>query len=423
MGATIRGREEPLREKRRIPLFQRRGRKPVKPATLVAVASLAVSAAIAATLLLTRQPLDPSEPEPVAPAVRVLRVEPGSERMVVHSQGTVSPRTEADLVPEVSGNVVWISPNLVVGGYFEEGEPLLRIDERDYRNALERSRAAVERALAEDEFARFELERLQGMEARNFVSRSDMETGTRAVRVAAAALADARASARQAELDLSRTELLAPFTGLVRSEQVDPGQFVSRGAAIARLYAVDYVEVRLPIADRQLAYLDIGPMQRGELDESAAPEATLSADFAGQRYEWSGRIVRIEAEIDARSRMVNAVARVRVSGDAASDSRYAPPPVGLFVQAAIQGRPATNIVVVPRTAIRNGNQVLIVDSGGRLRFRTVSIARIYGNQAYLDGGLERGERVCVSTLQAVVDGMRVEVVARENGAAPGSAGS
>ena len=395
----------------------------MKPSTLVAVTALAASAAIAATLLVTRQQLDPSVPEPVAPAVRVMRVDPGSVRLVVHAQGTVAPRTEADLVPEVSGNVLWISPNLVAGGYFEQGEPLLRIDDRDYRYALERARATVDRAMAEDEFARFELQRLREMEARDLISPSDVETGIRAARVTEAALVDARAALNQAELDLSRTELPAPFAGLVRSKQVDPGQFVSRGAAVARLYAVDYVEVRLPIADQQLAYLDIPPMQRGELDESIAPEVLLSADFAGQHYKWQGTIVRTEAEIDARSRMVNAVARVRTADDALGNPESVAPPVGLFVQAEIQGRSADNVVVVPRSVIRNGNQVLVVDEDERLRFRTVSIARIYGDDAYVDGGLEKGERLCITVLQAVIDGMRVEVVVDEAAPVPGVAGS
>lgn len=395
----------------------------MKTGTLVSVTALAVGTAITATLLLTRPQLDPSEPERVAPAVRVIHVNPGSERMVVHAQGTVAPRTEADLVPEVSGNVLWISPNLVAGGYFEEGEPLLRIDDRDYRYALERASAAVDRAMAENEFATFELQRLREMEARNLISPSDVETGMRAARVTDAALVDARAALNQAELDLSRTEVLAPFTGLVRSKQVDPGQFVSRGGAIARLYAVDYVEVRLPIADQQLAYLDIPPMQRGELDESSAPDVLLSADFAGQHYKWRGTIVGTEAEIDTRSRMVNAVARVQTTEDALDNPEYVPPPVGLFVEAEIQGRSADNVVVVPRSVIRNGNQVLIVDEDDRLRFRTVNIARIYGDDAYIDGGLEKGERVCLSVLQAVIDGMRVEVVEEETTPMQGVPGS
>ena len=375
------------------------------------MAALALSVVITATLVATRPQLDPVESEPVAPAVRVIHARPGAERMVVHSQGTVSPGAEAELVPEVSGKVLWASPNLVAGGLFEEGERLLRIDDRDYRHAVEQARAAVDRAAAEQEFTAYELERLRGLEARDVISLSDIRTGVRDAGVAAAALADARAALKKAELDLSRTEALAPFAGLVRSEQVDPGQFVSRGNAIARLYAVDYVEVRLPIADRQLAYLDIASIQRGALHESMAPEVRLSAEFAGKRHTWRGRIVRAEAEIDARSRMVNVVARVNNSARAASaDPGYIAPPVGLFVQAEIQGRATDNVVVVPRSAIRDGNQVLVVDNDDRLRLRTVSIARIYGADAYIDGGVDEGERVCITALQAVTDGARVNVV-------------
>ena len=122
--------------------------------------------------------------------------------------------------------------------------------------------------------------------------------------------------------------------------------------------------------------------------------------------------------------MVNAVARVRTTDDALNGNpQYVPPPVGLFVEAEIQGRSTENVVVLPRSVIRNGNQVLVVDEDDRLRFRTVSIARIYGDDAYIDGGLEKGERVCLSVLQAVIDGMRVEVVADEAIPRPGAAGS
>jgi RND family efflux transporter MFP subunit len=379
--------------------------KVVLPVAVITVALLG-----AVTLFATSERLAPIQPEPVPPSVRVLAADPAQVQMVVHAQGTVLPRTETQLVPEVSGNVVWISNSLVPGGYFEAGEPLLRIDDRDYRNAVERARAALSRTEAEQEFAAFELTRLEELESTQLVSRSAVESAMRAARVTEAARRDAVVALEQAERDLTRSEITAPFKGLVRSEQIDVGQFVNRGSAIATIYAVDYVEVRLPIADQQLAYLDLPLTQRGEIEARDAPSVTLSAEYAGSRREWHGSLVRTEAEIDARSRMVQAVARVDAAGALAGDDTALAPPVGLFVQAEIQGRSVDDVVVLPRSAIRNGNQVLLVDADNRLRFRSVELLRVYGDDAYVGGGLARGERVLVSPLQTVVDGMRVESV-------------
>jgi len=386
---------------------------------LLPLAVLGAALAGAGVLVATKQRLRPTQPEPVPPTVRVVDIQPKRVRMVVHAQGTVTPRTETELVPEVSGNVVWISPDLVAGGYFEAGEPLFRIDERDYRNTVERAVASVNRAEAEQEYAAFELQRLEEMEARQLISRSDVEAGMRAARVAEASLMDSAVALEQAQRDLARTEIVAPFTGLVRSKQTDVGQFVTRGASVASLYAVDYVEVRLPIADQQLAYLDLPLTQRGELDADIAPSVTLSAEFAGKTYKWKGSIVRTEAEIDSRSRMVQAVARIRSENLDSDDPDSLPPPVGLFVQAEIEGQSADNIVVLPRNAIRNGSQVLVVDENNQLRFRDVTLLRVYGDDAFVSGGLSRGERVCVSALQAVVDGMRVAPLS-ETDKAPGT---
>ncbi len=369
----------------------------------------------AAAIVATTERLQPTQPEPVAPMVRVLKAQPKAVRMIVHAQGTVTPRTETALVPEVSGNVVWISPNLVSGGYFEAGEPLLRIDDRDYLATVARARASVSRTEAEQEFTDFELQRLEELETRDLISRSDVEAGMRAARVAEAGLQDARVALEQAERDLERTEIVAPFQGFVRNEQTDVGQFVSRGATIANLYAVDYVEVRLPIADQQLAYLDLPLIQRGELDETTAPAVTLSANFAGQDYRWTGKLVRTEAEIDSRSRMVQAVARISAEDVSDADPASLPPPIGLFVNAEIEGRSADNVVVVPRAAIRNASEVLIVDEENRLRFREVELLRVYGDEAFINSGLSQGELICISPLQAVVDGMRVEPLLEHDG--------
>lgn len=358
----------------------------------------------AAALIATQADVRPAFQEPVPTVVRVLEVTPKQVKLSVHSQGTAVPKTQSELVPEVSGRVTWISPSLVAGGFFETGEVLLKIDERNYRTAVERSRANVSRAEAEYEHARFEHGRLVQLEKRQLTSRSAMEGALRTMRVAEASMSDASAALEQAEFDLERTQIQAPFTGLVSTERVDLGQFVSRGNAVATLYASGTVEVRLPIADHQLAYLNLALGHRGLIDISVAPPVTLTADYAGKIYTWEGHVVRTEGQIDAKSRMVNVVASVD------NETAETPLTVGLFVEAEIEGRLAEDVVVLPRNALRNGNQVLVVDDDNRLRYRDVKPLRMYRDQVLIREGLEAGERVCISPLQTVIEGMPVEPI-------------
>ena len=382
----------------------------MKAKAILPVLMLVGAVAVAIMLIRTSRPLRPNQPQAAPLAVRVIEANPGPVQLVVNAQGTVAPRTESELVPEVSGNVTWISPNLVSGGYFEPGEVLLRIDERDYGAAVARAEATLARAEADHELAQFDLQRSEDLHARQLISRADLENNVRAARVAEAALRDARLVLETARRDLTRTELKAPFAGLVRSEQVDVGQFISRGASIATVYGTDFVEIRLPIADQQLAYLNIPLSQRGELPDELAPDVTLTAEFAGRKQVWQGKLVRTEAQIDPGSRMVYAIARVQAAD---SDAEVAPP-VGLFVQAEIAGIAEDDVVVLPRSALRNENQVMVVDSENRLHFREVEVLRVYRDDAYITGGLSPGELVSVSSLQTVVEGMRVQPLLPES---------
>jgi RND family efflux transporter MFP subunit len=365
--------------------------------------ALAGAGAIAAALILS-EPAPQGEAYTPPPAtVRTVIARKQAEHLVVRSQGTVQPRSESQLIPEVSGRVVWMSPNLVSGGRFAEGEPLLRIDEADYRNAVEKGGAAKTRANVELEHAADELERLEKLLRQNLASQSQIDEAQRRFLVAEANLIEARINLQQSHRDLTRTEITAPYHGLVRSEQVDLGQFISRGSAIATIYATDYVEVRLPIASNQLSYLDISTA--GTLPEQASP-VTLSGQLGGIQFIWEGELVRTEAEIDATSRMLYGVARVPYS----ENPEVPPLAVGLFVQAEIQGRMAEDIIRLPRTAMRDQDQVLVVDTEDRLRFRQVSVFRIEHDEVLIRGGLNDGERVCISPLQTVVEGMRVQAV-------------
>ena len=374
---------------------------------IIPVFILGIFLFLAATLMATAPVLEPSSIEKIATTVRVVKIQPKSVQLKVNSQGSVMPSTESQLIPEVSGKVSWMSPNLVAGGYFNDQEILIRVDDTDYKTKLDRAQANLTRAEAEQQHNEFEYRRMQSLVKRNLVSRSQLENALRAFRVAEASLQDATANFNQAEQDLSRTQIKAPFAGLVRAENVDIGQFVSRGNPIATIYAGNQAEVRLPIADRQLAFLNIPVSIRGEIPKEFQPEVTLTAQYAGQTLAWKGTIVRSEAEIDVSSRMVQLLARVE------SSSNPVPLSIGLFVSAEIEGLAANNIVVLPREALRNDNQVLIVDKENRLRFRKIDTLRLYQDDLLIKAGLEAGERVCVSPIQTVIEGMKVNPISIE----------
>lgn len=360
-----------------------------------------------ATLIAVNEPkVDPVPYESMAPTVRVTRIQAGDEYLGITSQGTVQPRSQSELIPEVSGRVVWMSPSLVGGGSFSQDDVLLRIEQADYLSALQRSEAAQQRTEVEQEFAADEFKRLQKLHKKQLASQQQLDSARRTSQVADANLNDNRASLDQARRDLARTELKAPFDGLVRNEQVDLGQFVTRGQSIGTIYATDYVEVRLPISADQLVYLGLPVSTRGQIDDADRPPVTIASDFGDARLLWEGQLVRLEAEIDERSRMIYGVTRLRI--EESEDSPILP--VGMFVQAEIRGREVHNVIRLPRSAMRDNNQVLVVDQDNRLRFRQVALLRLEHDEMLVRAGLEDGELVCISPLQTVVDGMRVQPV-------------
>jgi RND family efflux transporter MFP subunit len=373
------------------------------------LAILGVGCLLVALIWVTRPRVEVLPPDVVVPLIRALRVEPQSVTFVVRAHGTVVPRNESDLVPQVSGEVIWVSPALVPGGFFAAGDPLVRIDPVDYEVDVESARAALARAESEHARARKERERQRRLADRSIASESRIDDAVNALHVAEAGEREARARLARAERDLDRTELRAPYDGRVRRESVDLGQFVTRGSEIAKLYAVDYAEVRLPVPDRQLAFLDLSLAPRLDEEPLIGPLVELRAEFAGVEHTWTGRIVRTEGEIDPKSRMVNVVARVEDPYGRDDSAETTPLAVGLFVDAEIQGRRVEDAFVLPRAALRDEDRVLIVDDEARLRFRPVQVLRARRGEVVIGDGLEPGEQVCISPLQAVVDGMRVRI--------------
>lgn len=382
---------------------------------LMPIAILLGCILIAGYLIRTPTTVTESAPEVIPVSVRVAEVELQSVQLVVESQGKVQAAQIANLSTAVAGPVAWISPSMQAGAYVLEGEPLLRLEASDYETARARSRASLQQAEAEASHAANELERLTGLAEQRLASDSQLQDARRTAAVNAARLADAQASYRQAELDLERTEIKAPFNAIIETREVELGQYVNRAQSVAVLYGADEVEVRVPLAIRQLGYLDIPLSSRGELSQSEAPEVTLKGLYGGEEHIWKGILVRTEATIDPNSNTVQTIIRVQqpVGGNdkhGALGKKPIPLPVGLFVQAEIIGRRVDDIIALPRSVVRNNNQILVVDAENKMYFREVEIFRLEENRVLISGGLLPGEFICTSPIQAVVDGMSVQPI-------------
>jgi RND family efflux transporter MFP subunit len=384
------------------------------PRALAPAAILAAGALGFALLYATRPRLEPEPPVVAPPLVRVVEVEPRTVQLFVRTHGTVVPRTESELVAQVSGEVVWVSPSLAPGAFFEPGEALVRIEPSDYDAAVQRARAARDRAAAALANTRRERDRQRRLSANAAASEARLDEAENAFLAADATLREAQVALETAERDRARTELHAAYAGRVREKRVDIGQFVTRGDTLADLYAIEYAEVPLPVADSELAFLDLHHPYRDPpqaASDAPGPAVTLRADFAGVHGEWTGRIVRTEAEIDPRSRTVTVVARVEDPYGRTPEGPPVPLPIGLFVEAEIHGRRVDDAAVLPTTALHDDDTVYVIDETDRLHVRQVEVVRALRDQVVIGAGLSAGERVCVSTLRGAIDGMQVRAIA------------
>lgn len=371
---------------------------------LLPVAILIAAVAVFVVLIRTPERLAVVPPEQALASVRVAPVRAQTIQLDVNSQGRVQASRRVSLSAAATGPVSWVSPSLRAGGYFAANEVILRVDSSDYETALERARSSLQQAETDARHAREEFERNSALAEQRLISESQLRELQRQADNSAGRVRDAQGAVAQAELDLSRSEIRAPFDTIVESSSIDLGQHVGRGQALAVLLSADEVEVRLPLAVTQLSYLDIPLGARGELADDISPVVSISGRLGDSVQSWEGRLVRMEASIDTASNAVQAIVRVNQT------TAEIPLPIGLYVEAAIQGRKVDDLIALPRDVVRGNNRVLVVDTENRMWYREVDILRLENDRVLIQGGLADGERICLSPIQAVVDGMRVNVV-------------
>ena len=372
----------------------------------VSSALILAGAILMVALTATKSDLQKIVPSTPAPMVRVMKVKTGPEPMIIRGEGTVHPIREIDLVSQVGGKIVHISPSLVNGGKFDRSDPLLSINPVDYELAITLARAKVS-----DSESNLKIIQEEALVAR-YEWRVHYSNNSHAGQVipplvakepqlaAARARLDAdRADLKKALLNLERTVLKAPFNGRVSRKSVDIGQYVTLGQPLASIFSTEAAQIAIPLEDKDLFWFDVPGFTPG--DKPGSP-ATVHASIAGYKLTFPGRVTRVEGKLDEKTRMITVIVRI--------DKPYATKPplaIGLFVTVDIVGRTLSNAAVIPRATLRHGNTVWTVNNEGVLRFRTVKVARNQGEKIVIESGLNDGELVVFSTLKAATDGMTV----------------
>ena len=331
-------------------------------------------------------------------------------QLTVSTQGEARPRTEIDLVPEVGGKIIYVSPNFLEGGIIRKGETLFRIEDSDYKVNVIRAKAGLAQAeqvlvreQAEGEIARRDYEDLGRGTPSALALRKPQQAQ------AQAQLQAAKAELETAELQLKRTYVRAPFDGRVRMNSSGLGQFVSPGRTLGRIFSTDIVEVRLPLTDDDLSKIDL-PIAFVAKSRAEAPEVILSATIAGKVRKWNGRIMRTDSTYDTQTRALFAIAEVfDPYGSGASESGVPLPP-GLFVDASINGKVYDNVIVLPRDGLRPEDEVYIVDDKGKVDVRQAVVLDTNAEKAFLLGGVEPGELAVLSPMEKSRISMTLKVL-------------
>ena len=360
----------------------------------VLVLGLGVGAMFALTAM--KKPPEEKAKTDNIPVVAIQPIELNPMRFSIDSYGVVTARFDTELVSQVTGEIVYISDAFVKGGFVKQGDVLARIDASDYESALLDAQASVAAAKAS-----LVQEKAYGVVAER--EWSNIETGIptdlslRKPQLAQelAKLDSAEAGLKRAKRDLERTTIKAPYDALIESRDIGLGSYATMGKLIGKIHSVSDAEIRLPVADDDIRYLD---------NQGIGADVIISGQFAGQSQQWHGTIVRSEGVIDNKSRMTYLVAQL--VDPYGLKSNTTPLRFGAYVTANIMGKDAGNVAQIPRHLVID-NKVPLLDSDNKLRFQTIEVLREKGAQVIVSKGLDNGDKLITSALDYPVDGMRL----------------
>lgn len=375
--------------------------RPSQTMLVIAVAGIGV---LIAVLLYVLRPEAERKSHSYKPAsVQVIKLQSQKLHLRIHSQGKLVPAQRVHLASEINGKVIAMSPRSETGQFFHQGDWLVKIDDRDYRLAIDKAEAQVAsarqvlaKAEAEASQAKFDA---QHSDAGNV---SDYALRIPHLKEARAGLKAARADLAMARLQLQRCVIKAPFDGVVETQRIEARDFVTTGAVLLDIYQVTPMEVYLPVNREQLTLLP----QKVFKDNNWQLDVSLSTSLHGQVHSWPAQAVGFQGALDDRNQLYYLVVRLPMT-KAMIQQGLLP---GLFVDGEIQGKSISAGYRLPRQALRPGDRVWLVDQQDRLVIKAVQVLQKTPTDVLVKDGFADGDRVVTSALDIPVNGMQVTVI-------------
>ena len=386
-----------------------------------AILPVAILAAVAVVIVILF--LSKPEPKKRGPSrssglsVDVIEVKPQSFQPQILSYGIVQARTRSKLVAQVSGRVEYMSERFRDGGFFKKNDLLLKLESTDYEIALHVAEASLAEAekqlqeeIAEAEQAEANWKILGKQSAASALTLREPQ-----LKAARANVKSQQALFKQAQVNLARTEIRAPFDGRVLTTDVDLGQVASNNSVLGEIYATDAIEIKLPVKNTELSLLNL-PETYAHSSEGfntdKLPIVKIHSNLAGKEV-WLGRIIRTSGSIDDTSRQLNVIARIDNPFGEKAEGRF-PLKIGQYVTAEISGRSQENIILVPNEAIYQGSYVYIYQSNAVYR-RDIKIGWQNSEIAVVADGVNFGDAVVVSPLGQVASGTSAHLGGMDSG--------
>ncbi len=382
---------------------------------IVPILVIVIALGLTFVLVKSRKTPKPLETPYLGPLVETAELVRSSRRVVVLGTGSAQSRHEVNITPQVKGRVSELSSNMVAGGTIRKGELLFAIESVDYELAIDLARASLAQAELElqrnENLARVARQEWQTLNPGSIEEPNPLVVYEPQMKSASAQRDAAVANVQQAEINLQRTRVFAPFNGYVRSEQLEIGQYLNAGSPVATIVGTDQMEIVVPVSLDDLAWLQVP--RNGEILQGS--EAEIELQSGGRNFRWQGAITRAMGEVDPRNRTAHVVVTVAdpLAKDGTGRSLLNELLPGMFVEVRLQGEELADVIVVPRGALRDNDTVWIADRENRLHIRTVDIVRRERDEILVRAGLQAGEKIVLTGLTGVAEGMLLRPQLRE----------